>query len=152
MVERVTDNLAALSFHGGGGGGDAQDRDHDPCTKEGEGDDGEDGDVTRRDHAVVAARVEAAAAAADPALGAAYASHVAEGMRAAVYSAGAGVVRLRVQHATQWQGRNTFLSTLKPDFPNNTPQRHGATSHLGTVLDGRSALVRAHHVPLASRG
>jgi diphthamide biosynthesis protein 2 len=97
MVERVTDNLAALSFHSGGGGGDAQDRDHDPCTKEGEGDDGEDGDVTRRDHAVVAARVEAAAAAADPALGAAYASHVAEGMRAAVSgsssSSGSSVMR-----------------------------------------------------------
>ena len=75
-MERVTDNLAALNFHSAGGdGGDAQAQDQEKEKKQ------------QGDFAAVATRVEAAAAAADPTLGAAYASRVAEGMQAALSGA-----------------------------------------------------------------
>ena len=83
VVERVTDNLAALKFHsggGGGGGGGDGNNDDDKVVDEAEN----QGRAGREDFAAAAMRVEAAAAAADPTLGAVYASRVAEGMQAAL--------------------------------------------------------------------
>ena len=121
VVERVSDNLASLTFHRGGGAA------------------GEP--TSTASHEATAARVEAAAAAADPNLGAPYAAAVAEGMRVAL-SGAASSVATAVDDAAGTRSRQTRVAGQRFTLPNGV-EDVGACAFLWVGRGESPALTQA---------